>query len=196
MGLLDKAKGLADKAKQSIDDKVARADSANEEKENEGLSPEEIAAKDAAKAIILFNKFELGASFYEKGEWKWKEKGSFGFGLSDGKGSHSDPLFGLRVKFTNTSDRRAKYVVLGVSVINSVGDVIQTKDFEITGPFESGKKSESTFRKCLDKQAEKIKLSKVAITYFDGDTVTLEGKWLNRLIKDGAGASLMNFVKA
>lgn len=187
MGLFDKAKELAKSgaeaaktgaanAKQSFDEKSARADAVAIERENEGLSQEEIVAKDKAKTVITFSKFEM---------------------LIDVDRKHrEDYKHGFEVKFTNTSDKRVKYVKLVVDSINSVQDVIATENFEITGPFESGKKGEKIFGSAFDKNSKEIRLKKVTIQFFDGDDVVFEEKWVDRLVKIGTGASLINFVKA
>jgi len=122
MGLLDRAKAAAAGAKKSFDEKNERANAAAAEKENEGLSPEEIAAKDAAKAVITFSKLEAAAYLsYQGGDEFWSnvknvgkkcEKAQMAGAVASemGGSGYKDATYydepRLRVKFKNESERR------------------------------------------------------------------------------------------
>lgn len=224
MGLFDKAKELAKSgaeaaktgainAKQSFDEKSARADATATEKENEGLSSEEIVAKDEAKKIITFITLEIAAYLsYQGGDEFWSNVKNVGKPCQKAqtKGSLTSQMGGsgykkacyfddprFRLKFKNESEKRMKYVHLDINGINAVGDIVETKRFDATGPIEPGKKFASDWTDASFKASvTEIQLKKITIEFFDGDDVVLEGNWLDRLIRAGAGSSLMNFAKA
>jgi len=214
MGLFDKVKDAAGKAaeaaktgaanaKQAFDEKNARANAAAIERENEGLSPEEIIAKDEAKKIITFNRLKIAAYLqFTDGKEFWSDAKNVGKTCAKDASNkrqvatyYDEPRF--RLKFKNESDRRMKYVHLDIDGINAVGDIAETECFKSTGPFEPGKTYSRNWTDAAFKSSvREINVKKITIQFFDGDDVVLEGKWLDRLINEGIGSGLMNFAKA
>jgi hypothetical protein len=163
MGLLDKAKAAMDSAKQKVDGMKAAKEAEAIALENDGLTPEEIAAKDEAKKVITFKELYYGPIDVELVMTR-----------------------GLQVKFTNTSERRIKYLHLTILILNRVGDVIHKTNHKAEGPFEPGKKG--TYKQdrpwgLNDSNFEDILLDSVRIEYFEGDDCVINEKWLNRLVK-------------
>ena len=214
MGFLDKAKEAAAKAaeaakkgaadaKQAFDEKNARADAAAIERENEGLSHEEIIAKDEAKKIIAFSRLKIAAYLkFTDGKEFWSDAKNVGKTCAKDASNnrqvetyYDEPRFRLKLK--NESNRRMKYVHLEIDGINAVGDIVETECFKATGPFEPGKTYSRNWTDASFKSSVKeINVKKITIQFFDGEDIILEAKWLNRLINESAGASVMNFLKA
>ncbi len=204
MGFFDKAKELAatvstaaksgiDSAKKAYDDKKAANEAEAYAKENVGLSPEEIIAKDDAKKLIIFKEIDIAA--YVKctdGSEYWGFKTSIGRKVSrpnlvpGGSDTTVVPYSdepGLKVKFTNLSEKEMKYLYIGVFGKNKVGDTIDDGTFTMTGPFKPGKKRDFGFGYAFCPGVVEVSLHKVTIEYFDGEKINLEGRWINRLLK-------------
>ena len=201
MGFLDKAKAVVSKAaetaKSTADIAVKTAGDAKAKydehkagkeaeaiaRENEGLTLEEIIAKDEAKKVIYFPKVEYGQTVDMAGAISGSFKDQMAYG-HDFAGSNvmANTNTGLTVSSLNSSERRIKYLHFTFSAINRVGDVVETKAFTQEGPIEPGGKSKFFSKDCFKSPAG-LALNKVRIEYFEGDEVVIEERWIDKLVK-------------
>lgn len=171
------------KATQEINEQNARARAAAINRENEGLSHEEIIAKDEAKAIICFLKIEYGKAVDNKAAVESATNAIISYGsTSAGRHVVANTKTGLTVNLLNLSDRRIKYLHLTFSGLNRVGDIFQQRMLSLEGPVEPRKKQTFFSGNFFDKSPSGILLDKVHIEYFEGDDVIMEGHWLNKLV--------------
>jgi hypothetical protein len=195
MGFMDKMKNAAgaaaNVAKASIDAtttavgaEVEKKKAADYAKENEGLSQEEIVAKDEAKNVIYLTKVEYGKSVDVGAAVADSVADQMAYGSDfSGANAMANTHTGLTVKLLNSGERRIKYLYLTFSALNRVDEVYQTETTKLKGPIEPGKKSTTFFKNFFDEAPESIVLNKIVIEYFEGEDTVFEGNWVNKLVK-------------
>lgn len=90
------------------------------------------------------------------------------------------------IQFKGLLKKDIKYITFSVSVLNAVGDIIETYSPKITGPLQQNKsytyKFIVSFLEPMIERVDSTKLTEIEIVYMNGSKIVLDEKVIDKLL--------------